>query len=118
MSGAAPREAAEERPIRVFVVDDHAVVRRGLEAYLEMVDDLEVVGEAADGKQALDPDRRDGRRRTDTGCGDHGPGDARPGWDHCYLGLTEQLPEIDVVAMTSFSEAERVERAPQAGASG
>jgi len=65
-------------PSRVFVVDDHAVVRRGLEAYFEMVDDLEIVGEAADGKQA---------------------------------------PEIDVVAMTGFSEAERVERALQAGAS-
>jgi DNA-binding NarL/FixJ family response regulator len=39
-----------QRPVRVFVVDDHAVVRRGLRAYLEMVDDMEVVGEAADGQ--------------------------------------------------------------------
>ena len=43
-----------QRPVRVFVVDDHAVVRRGLQAYLEMVDDMEVVGEAADGQAALD----------------------------------------------------------------
>ena len=41
-------------PVRVFVVDDHTVVRRGLRAYLETVDDMEVVGEAADGRQALD----------------------------------------------------------------
>ena len=36
----------QQRPVRVFVVDDHTVVRRGLLAYLEMVDDMEVVGEA------------------------------------------------------------------------
>ena len=41
-------------PVRVFIVDDHAVVRRGLRAYLETVDDMEVVGEAADGQQVLD----------------------------------------------------------------
>src|SRR5512132_3824411 len=44
----------QQRPVRVFVVDDHTVVRRGLLAYLEMVDDMEVVGEAADGQEALD----------------------------------------------------------------
>ena len=41
-------------PVRVFVVDDHAVVRRGLRAYLESVDSMEVVGEAADGQAALE----------------------------------------------------------------
>jgi DNA-binding NarL/FixJ family response regulator len=44
----------QQRPVRVFVVDDHAVVHRGLRAYLEMVDDMEVVGEAADGQEALE----------------------------------------------------------------
>jgi DNA-binding NarL/FixJ family response regulator len=39
----------QQPPVRVFVVDDHAVVRRGLRAYLESVEDMEVVGEAADG---------------------------------------------------------------------
>jgi PleD family two-component response regulator len=43
-----------QRPARVFVVDDHAVVRRGLRAYLEVVEDLEVVGEAADAEAALE----------------------------------------------------------------
>jgi len=42
------------RPVRVFVVDDHTVVRRGLQAYLEMVDDMEVVGEAAEGREVLE----------------------------------------------------------------
>ncbi len=39
--------------IRVMVVDDHAIVRRGLRGLLETVDDIEVVGEAADGEQAV-----------------------------------------------------------------
>jgi len=42
------------RPIRVFVVDDHVVVRRGMRAFFAMLTDIEVVGEAADGKAALD----------------------------------------------------------------
>jgi NarL family two-component system response regulator LiaR len=42
-----------EHPIRVLIVDDHAVVRRGLEAFLQAYDDLELVGEAADGAEAI-----------------------------------------------------------------
>jgi DNA-binding NarL/FixJ family response regulator len=48
----------QQAPVRVFVVDDHAVVRRGLRAYLESVEDMEVVGEAADGQEALEESRR------------------------------------------------------------
>jgi DNA-binding NarL/FixJ family response regulator len=44
----------QQPPVRVFVVDDHTVVRRGLRAYLDVVDDMEVVGEAADGQEALE----------------------------------------------------------------
>lgn len=39
--------------IRVLIADDHAVVRQGLRTFLELQDDIEVVGEAADGEQAL-----------------------------------------------------------------
>ena len=39
----------EIRPIRVLLVDDHAVVRSGLAAFLMVFDDLEFVGEAGDG---------------------------------------------------------------------
>jgi DNA-binding NarL/FixJ family response regulator len=35
--------------IRVFLVDDHAVVRRGMRAFFDMLDDIQVLGEAADG---------------------------------------------------------------------
>jgi DNA-binding NarL/FixJ family response regulator len=47
-------EDMQQPPVRVFVVDDHTVVRRGLRAYLESVGDMEVIGEAADGQEALD----------------------------------------------------------------
>src|SRR2546421_236680 len=40
--------------IRVFLVDDHAVVRRGMHAFFDMLDDIEVIGEAVDGRAALD----------------------------------------------------------------
>lgn len=44
---------SNERPIRVLLVDDHAVVRKGLRALLEHESGVEVVGEADDGEQAL-----------------------------------------------------------------
>ena len=40
-------------PIRVLIVDDHAIVRKGLHALLTEVDDIEIVGEAGDGRQAV-----------------------------------------------------------------
>ncbi len=40
--------------IRVLIADDHAVVRQGLRTFLDLQDDIEVVGEAADGRQAID----------------------------------------------------------------
>ncbi len=50
--GRSERNMAPEK-IRVLLVDDHALVRAGLKALLEMHDDIEVVGEAADGEEAL-----------------------------------------------------------------
>jgi two-component system NarL family response regulator len=49
----ALRTPSEENPIRVLVVDDHALFRRGLEMVLEQEADIEVVGEAADGAEAV-----------------------------------------------------------------
>ena len=45
---------ADPAPIRVLLVDDHVVVRRGMRAFFEMHDDIEVLGEAADGQAALE----------------------------------------------------------------
>ncbi len=42
-----------EAPIRVLIADDHAVVRRGLRTFLELQDDIDVVGEASDGETCV-----------------------------------------------------------------
>jgi DNA-binding NarL/FixJ family response regulator len=108
----------QQRPVRVFVVDDHAVVRRGLRAYLEMVDDMEVVGEAADGQEALEG------IAALVAAG--GPPDVTlmdllmPGMDGvaAIAAIRRRHPEMAVVAMTSFGQADLVRGALQAGAAG
>ncbi|MDT3438999.1 MULTISPECIES: response regulator [Pseudofrankia] len=52
-SPETPRAPSEENPIRVLIVDDHALFRRGLEMVLAQEPDIEVVGEAADGTEAV-----------------------------------------------------------------
>jgi DNA-binding NarL/FixJ family response regulator len=104
--------------IRVLVVDDHAVVRRGMRAFLSMLPDIEVVGEARDGEAALEflrdcersgavPDvvlmdlimpRLEGIETT--------------------VEIHQRYPDVKVIAMTSFSESERVYAVLQAGAAG
>ena len=107
-----------QRPIRVFVVDDHAVVRRGLRAYLEMVDDMEVVGEAADGQEALEEIEAlvAAGRPPDVALMDL----LMPGMDGVTATavITQRHPEMEVVAMTSFTQADLVHGALQAGAAG
>lgn len=41
-------------PIRVFITDDHSIVRKGIRATLELIDDIELVGEAANGREAVE----------------------------------------------------------------
>ena len=53
MTGHAAADAQASGPIRVLIADDHPVVRQGLQVLLSVQDDIEVVGEAADGRQAL-----------------------------------------------------------------
>jgi len=107
-----------QRPVRVFVVDDHAVVRRGLRAYLEMVDDMEVVGEAADGHGALEGIAAlvAAGRPPDVVLMDL----LMPGMDGVATTavITRRHLEMEVVAMTSFTQAELVHGALQAGAAG
>ena len=108
----------QQPPVRVFVVDDHTVVRRGLRAYLESVGDMEVVGEAADGQEALE-----GIAALVAGGG---PPDVvlmdllMPGMDGvtATAAITERHPDLAVVAMTSFTQADLVHGALQAGAAG
>ncbi|HUU71469.1 MAG TPA: response regulator transcription factor [Burkholderiales bacterium] len=52
-AAAAPKPEAADTAIRVLIVDDHSVVRRGLAAIIDMEDDAVVVGQAGDGAEAL-----------------------------------------------------------------
>jgi len=100
-------------PIRVMVVDDHAVVRSGLRMFLLAFDDIELVAEAATGEEALER------------CEDAYPDVvlmdmAMPGMGGAAAtrALHERRPEIRVVALSSFHEGELVQDALQAGAIG
>jgi NarL family two-component system response regulator LiaR len=97
--------------IRVVIVDDHDMVRRGLAAFLKAKPDLELVGQASNGKEALlvceqaQPDvilmdlvmpEMSGAEATQA--------------------IRERCPEVQVIALTSFEEKELVQEALQAGA--
>jgi DNA-binding NarL/FixJ family response regulator len=99
--------------IKVLVVDDHQLVRAGLVTLLEAVADIEVVGEAADGRQALDVARTS---EPDVVLMDL----SMPVLDG--IAATRQLlaeqPHLRVVALTSFSDRQRVSEMLAAGAVG
>jgi DNA-binding NarL/FixJ family response regulator len=104
--------------IKVFVVDDHAVVRRGLRAFFESEPDLEVVGAAGSGTQALD--LLDGLeaqgRRPDVVVMDM---QMRPlnGIETTHL-IRARYDNVAVVVLTSYADDELVRGAVEAGASG
>jgi DNA-binding NarL/FixJ family response regulator len=110
--------APDDDKIRVLVVDDHAVVRRGLLAFLEGESDLEVVGDAQGGPEALDLlARLDAEgMRPDVVLMDL---QMRPvdGIESTRM-VRALYDDVEVVALTSFGEPERVQRALEAGASG
>jgi NarL family two-component system response regulator LiaR len=102
-----------EPTIRVLIVDDHTIVRKGTRALLAEVDDIEVVGEAGDGQEAVDladlvqPDvilmdlvmpRVDGIEATRQ--------------------ITARQPEARILALTSFAADDKVFPAIKAGALG
>ena len=101
------------QPIRVVLVDDHAVIRAGLEQLLAGTDDIEVVGTAANGAEALDVVRR---IRPDVVLMDL----QMPKVDGVAATraiMSEQLG-VDVLVLTSFSDSERIVAALDAGAVG
>ncbi len=102
-----------EPPIRVLLVDDHAVVRSGLSAFLLAYDDLELVGEAGSGEEAV---RLCEQVRPDVVLMDL----VMPGMDGAAAtqAIRERCPEVQVIALTSFKEQELVQSALKAGAIG
>ena len=104
---------AEDARIRVLLVDDHAVVRSGLAAFLLAFDDLELAGEAASGEEAI---RRCRQLQPDVVLMDL----VMPGMDGAAAtrAIREQFPRIQVIALTSFPEEDMVRATLQAGAIG
>lgn len=99
--------------IRVMLVDDHAVVRSGLATYLMICDDMELVGEASSGEQAI---RLCAKAKPDVILMDL----VMPGMDGATATrmIREGCPDIQVIVLTSFQEQELVQGALQAGAIG
>jgi NarL family two-component system response regulator LiaR len=101
------------QPIRVMLVDDHAMVRRGLATFMMVFDDFKLVGEAENGANAIQicaevlPDvilmdmvmpEMDGASAT--------------------RAIRKQFPQVQVIALTSFKEGELIKSALEAGAIG
>jgi NarL family two-component system response regulator LiaR len=101
------------KPIRVMVVDDHTMVRRGLATFLKVFDDLELAAEAASGPAAIQL------------CAQHQPDVilmdmVMPDMDGATATrlIRKQFPKVQVLALTSFKEEILVQSALQAGAIG
>jgi two-component system, NarL family, response regulator LiaR len=103
----------ETHPIRVLLVDDHAVVRSGLAAFLMVYDDMKLVGEAGGGEEAV---RKCAQLQPDVVLMDL----MMPGMDGAAAtrAIRERCPQVQVIALTSFREEELVQAALQAGAIG
>lgn len=111
-------ELTEDAPITVFLVDDHQIVRTGLRTYLETEPGISVVGEAADGLEAL-------ARIESLAASDAVPDVVlldmqMPKLDGVETAgrLKSRWPTIDVIAVTSFVEEARIRAALEAGATG
>ncbi|MCB9419879.1 MAG: response regulator transcription factor [Ardenticatenaceae bacterium] len=101
------------QPIRVFLADDHAVVREGLVALIETEEDMEVVGAAENGEEAV---RRVLHYQPDVTLLDlHMP---RKGGLEAIVDIKEALPDARILVLTSFGDDENVFTAIKSGALG
>ena len=101
------------KPIRVMIVDDHAMVRKGLAAFLKTEPGIDLVGEARDGREAIEY------------CDQLKPNVILMDLIMPDLGgvaatrtIHQRWPNVQVIALTSFQEKELVQDALQAGAIG
>jgi NarL family two-component system response regulator LiaR len=105
--------SADDATIRVMLVDDHAMVRSGLAAFLLAYDDFTLVAEASGGREAVDL------------CAEHHPDVVlmdlvMPDMDGATATrvVREMCPDVQVIALTSFPEEDLVKGAVDAGAIG
>ncbi len=101
----------EPTPIRVLIVDDHGMVRRGLLAYLDNLQNIIVIGEGRDGREAIDL------------CAQLHPDVVlidlvmpEMGGVAATRAIHQRWPLVQIIALTSFQEKELVQDALQAGA--
>ncbi len=112
-AAATPPRAGTGEPIRVLVVDDHALFRRGLQMVLEQEDDIEVVGEAGDGAEAVE---RAADAMPDIVLMDvRMP--KRGGIDACTA-IKDAVPSAKIIMLTISDEEADLYDAIKAGASG
>jgi DNA-binding NarL/FixJ family response regulator len=99
--------------IRVLIADDHALMREGVRALLASATDIEVVGEAADGREAIE---RCGKLRPDVVLMDI----AMPGLGglEAALQIRKDVPETKVLVLTQYDDPEYVSRFLKAGVAG
>jgi two-component system, NarL family, response regulator LiaR len=103
----------QTQPIRVMLVDDHTMVRRGLATFLLVFDDMELVGEADNGLQAI---QLAAKLLPDVILMDM----VMPGMDGAAAtrAIRQQFPQMQVIVLTSFKEGELIKNALDAGAIG
>ncbi|MCL4270325.1 MAG: response regulator transcription factor [Anaerolineales bacterium] len=100
-------------PIRVMLVDDHTMVRKGLATFLNVFDDLQLVGEAENGAGAIKV------------CGEVLPDVVlmdmiMPDMDGAVATnlIRQKYPNVQILVLTSFKEGELIKKALEAGAIG
>ena len=101
------------KKIKVLIADDHALMRMGLKALLETQPDIETVGEASDGDEAL---RKTRKFLPDVIIMDI----LMPGTDgiEATRQITEELPDVKILILTTSTSSDDLNRAIQAGAAG
>ncbi len=108
-----PNPAGNAAPIRVLVVDDHAIIRKGMRAVLELVPDIELVGEAGNGREAV---ALEAELRPDVILMDL----MMPEMDGiaCIRAIKSQRAEARILVLTNFAGEDMIFPAIKAGAMG
>ncbi len=99
--------------IRVMIADDHALVREGITAFLRFCDDIEVVGEASDGIEAIECANK---VRPDIILMDIGM--PKLGGLEATVELKKRHPDIKIIVLTQYDDREYISRFLKAGVSG